>query len=468
MIKITKHDIIWSYIAKVFSLSTSLIIMPFVLSMLSAEEIGMNYLMATVSSIVMLIDFGFGPQFGKNFTYVHSGAQTLLKEGVQKNINASINYQLLSILLKTAKQVYQRLSLVALSLMLTVGTFYIYYVTEGFESVNNSLWIWIIYSISVYFNFYYGYYTTLLTGSGKIAESNKATILTRLVHILLNITMLYMGCRLFAVVIANLLAPFVQRFYCYKVYFTRELKNKINIKIRQEDLKETYNIIWYNAKKMGINMIGSYAINKSSMFLIGLYLPLTVVGSFGLLIQVTTILTGIAAVINNSYIPLFSSLRVNGEKLKLKKVFSFTVIVFWAVMLIGSLGIIFLGNPILCFINSNTRLPSELICSCYLLIILLESNHAMFANFISTNNEIPFVMSGLISGFFIALSTYLGLEFLNFNLLDVVITQGLIQLAYNNWYWPRYVLRDLKCSFFNFLECGLSYTYERVKVILTK
>lgn len=461
---ISKKDIVWSYVAKVFSLSTSLIIMPFILSLLTAEEIGMNYLMATVSSIIMLIDFGFGPQFGRNFTYVHSGAQNLLKEGIQKELNGNINYQLLATLLKTAKQVYKRLSLVALFLMLTVGTAYIYIVTNGFTTIENSLIIWIIYSISIYFNFYYSYYTTLLIGSGRIAESNKSMIFTRTTHIVLNIIMLYMGMGLFAVATANLIAPFVGRFYCYKVYFTNDLKNKINVKIEQDDLGKTFNIIWYNAKKMGVNMIGTYGINKSSMFLVGLYLPLTIVGSFGLLIQITTMLTGIAAIMNNSYMPLFSKYRINGQDLELKKVFSFTVIAFWSVMLLGSMVIISFGNSILHFIDSNTLLPSKLICACYLLILSLESNHAMFAGFITTNNEVPFVIPSLLSGIFIVIFTFLGLHYFMFNLLDVILIQGIIQLAYNNWYWPHYVLKDLKCNPFSFLRYGITYVNEKFKL----
>ena len=150
-IQISKSDVIWSYIAKFFALATSIIVLPLVLRMLTAEEVGMNYLMATVSSMVMLIDFGFGPQFGRNFSYVYSGAQSLKKQGVVQNEAGQINYHLLAVLLKTAKQVYQRLSLAGLSLMLTFGTAYIYVITDGFTSIHNSFLIWITYSFSIYF-----------------------------------------------------------------------------------------------------------------------------------------------------------------------------------------------------------------------------------------------------------------------------------------------------------------------------
>lgn len=461
-ITISKSDVIWSYIAKFFALATSIIVLPLVLRMLSAEEVGMNYLMATISSMVMLIDFGFGPQFGRNFSYVYSGAQTLRKQGVEQNEDRQINYHLLAVLLKTAKQVYLRLSILGLLLMLTLGTAYIYKITEGFSSINNSLWIWIIYSCSIYFNFYYSYYTTLLTGCGMVAESNIATILSRIAYIMLVVFFLKMGMGLLGIVIANFIAPFVQRFYCYKVYFTIELKGKISGIITKEEIVESFHAIWYNAKKLGINMLGSYGINKMGFFFVGLYLPLSEAGSYGLLVQLGAVLSGVAAILNNSYMPKFSNYRVTGQVEKLTRLFSFTVLIYWFVMCLGSLIVVLGAAPLLDFIHSNTQLPSWWICAIYLLIVTLEGNHSMFAGFITTNNEVPFVKAALSSGLAIVLFTFVGLHFFSFTLLGVVFTQGLVQLAYNNWYWPRWVLRDLNASVFTFTNSGILYIKEKL------
>ena len=81
-IVISRKDIIWGYVTLFFQMASGLITLPLILKMLSAEEIGMNYLMLTVGSLVSLFDFGFAPQFGRNITYVFAGAQALKKEGV--------------------------------------------------------------------------------------------------------------------------------------------------------------------------------------------------------------------------------------------------------------------------------------------------------------------------------------------------------------------------------------------------
>ena len=79
-IRVTKKDMLWSYVAQFFNVGAGLLTLPLILHMLTTEEIAMNYLMLTVGSLVALIDFGFAPQFGRNITYVFSGAQKLEKE----------------------------------------------------------------------------------------------------------------------------------------------------------------------------------------------------------------------------------------------------------------------------------------------------------------------------------------------------------------------------------------------------
>ena len=90
-ISITKKDVAWGYIGQLFSLFSGLITLAIILKMLSPEEVGMNYIMLTISTLVSLLDFGFAAQFGLNFTLIHSGSQRLLKEGVEHNENGQIN-----------------------------------------------------------------------------------------------------------------------------------------------------------------------------------------------------------------------------------------------------------------------------------------------------------------------------------------------------------------------------------------
>lgn len=454
-VEITKKDVTWSYVAKLFQIGSGLVTLPLILRLLTTEEVGMNYLMLTVSSIVGLMDFGFSPQFGRNFTYVNSGARRLCREGVEEERGGSIDWHLLSVLISTARFVYRRLSVLALIVMLTFGTGYIWYLTEGFTNVNNSLYIWILYSFSTYFNIYFSYYSSLLTGSGMIRESSQAAILSKSAYLVLCTLFLLLGWGLFAVVAANFIAPFVQRYVSYRAYFKPELKARLAEQtVTREDIWETFSVIWFNAKKLGINFIGAYAVNKMGMFIIGFFLPLATIGSYGLLTQLTTIVSGIANTMFVTYLPKVSNCRVTGDRPMLKRTISFSMVVGQIIMLAGALGIIFVAPYLLEHIKSQTMLPSRLICVLYLVIVALELNHSEFASVISTENKIPYVVPSLVSGGVIVLLTFMALKFTTLGLLGVVLVQGIVQAAYNNWRWPLWVFRELDMSISEFYGTG--------------
>ena len=123
-------------------------------------------------------------------------------------------------------------------------------------------------------------------------------------------------------------------------------------------------------------------------------------------------------------------------------------------MLAGALGIIFVAPYLLELIKSQTMLPSRLICVLYLVIVALELNHSEFASVISTENKIPYVVPSLVSGGVIVLLTFIALKFTTLGLLGVVLVQGIVQAAYNNWRWPLWVFRELDMSISEFYGTG--------------
>lgn len=462
-IDITRKDVVWSYVAKIFMIGSGLVTLPMILRMLTPEEVGMNYVMLTVGSIVGLMDFGFSPQFGRNFTYVNSGAKTLLKEGIREESSSEVDMHLLSVLIRTARYVYNRISILALFAMLTFGTAYIWHITDGFGQVSGSLYIWILYSVSTYFNIYFSYYSSLLTGSGMIKEASQAAILSKSVYMVLCIVFLLLGWGLSAVVLANFIAPFVQRFFCWKKYFTAERKVLLTEKVTKIEIHDTFKLIWYNAKKLGVNFLGAYAVNKIGMFIIGFFLPLSVIGSYGLLTQLATIVTGVANTMFVAYLPKLSNLRVEGSKEELKRTISFTMVVGQILMLVGAVAILFVVPPLLGLIKSATVLPPLHICAIYLLVVALELNHSECASVISTSNTIPYVVPSLVSGGIIVLLTFIILKFTTLGLLGVVLVQGCVQVCYNNWRWPLWVFKELEMTLGWFYASGFDSIVQKIK-----
>ena len=82
-VRVTKIDILSGYLSKFILLGANFITLPVILRMLSAEEVGMNYIMISVGALVQIADFGFSAQIGRNITYVISGAQRIYKKDIE-------------------------------------------------------------------------------------------------------------------------------------------------------------------------------------------------------------------------------------------------------------------------------------------------------------------------------------------------------------------------------------------------
>lgn len=467
-IRTSKKDVIWSFIAQFFALGTGLITLPLVLRLLTADEIGMNYLMMSVSSMVTLIDFGFAPQFGRNITYVLSGSPELRKEGVAPS-TGEINYTLLSNMIGVARRVYRIMAILSLTLMLTGGTVYIHHVTDGFTNVHNSLIIWIVYSISVYFNVYYVYLGSLLSGRGLIKETRIATIVSRIAQIIMTVTFLLMGLGLLGVVISNFVSPFVYRFMALRSFYDEEMKSCLaGTCPTVAEQNKLFKIIWYNAKKLGLVFLGGYIITKFGMFIAGLFLSLAEIASYGLLIQFVGIINGLSSIVYMASTPMFSALRSEGKSQELLHRFSFTMTVYYGLYLLGCVCLIALGPWFLSILKSNALLPSTTIMVVYCIVILLENNHSNFATFIVTGNKIPFVESSLIIGAVICVGSFLVLKYTSLGILGLVLVQGITQLCYANWKWPYVVCREFHISFFRFLAIGMRELLAHIPLPLCK
>lgn len=464
---ITKKDVIWSYIGNFFGIASGMITLPVILHMLSAQEIGMNYIMLSVGALVQLCDCGFVTQFGRNITYVLSGSQSLQRDGVLTTCNNSVDYHLLAVLIKTAQFVYKRLSLLVLFFLLTFGTLYMYHVTSAFTTVDSSLQIWLLYAVSMYFNLYFLYYNALLTGAGMIVESKKAMIFAKIMQIFITFLLLYLNFGLLSVVLANLISPFLSRWYSYRVFFTDKIKETFSESVvTKEEIKELFKTIWFSTKKLGLNSIGGYISAQSGIFLSGVYLSLQDVASYGLMQQIFTILGGVATTLVATYQPQFCKYRVKGDISSLSKEFSLSMMVCYLIIIVGGVSVLLLGPSLLVFIKSQSSLPASYVIGIFLIQTLLHNNHAQFAQLIVTGNKIPFVKASLISGAFMIILNFVFLRYTSMGILGLVLSPFIVESAYNHWRWCLWIFKELKISFLDFLRIGFNECVSRFKLII--
>ena len=162
---------------------------------------------------------------------------------------------------------------------------------------------------------------------------------------------------------------------------------------------------------------------------------------------IITVVGNVSNLLFNSYLPELASTRTSKNDHRFKQLFTRSILVQWGLTVIGFIGVIFVVPYLLNLIHVSTRLLPLTWLLVLGLILFLEQNHSTFAALITLSNKIPFVKSSLISGFsIITLSTLFMV--LGYGVGSLILIQGLVQLSFNNWYWPYMVFKEFNFNFF--------------------
>jgi hypothetical protein len=75
------------------------------------------------------------------------------------------------------------------------------------------------------------------------------------------------------------------------------------------------------------------------------------------------------------------------------------------------------------------------------------------------DNTVPFVKASIISGIAIVVVSILSIKLTHLGIIALILSQGIVQLAYNNWYWPVYVIRKEKLSLTSIISSAINYIF---------
>lgn len=459
-IHVSKKDVIWGYLGYFFTLFTNILILPFVMKMVPSVELGLWYTFLSIGQIVSIFDGTFTGSVSRNITYAWSGLKEINKEGFSELCENSEgpNYRLLISVLATCKKIYTVISFIALFFFLTVGTLYIYRVSID---IDIKIWgsAWIIYLVAVFLNLYYSYWLTSLRGVGAIKESQQANVVAKILQIVISLVGLFCNGGIVILALAYLISNIVLRFYgkhclfkygeignCYKKY--------IRV-IRKDELKDNFLKIWHNAKKNGISCLGAYAITQTTTLVCSAYFGLSKTASYGLALQLITAVAGVASIYFNTAKPKLTELKIGKEKTRdaFIKELSLSIFIYWLSYMLMMIVLLFIGLPVIGYIKSDTQLSAVMILFMGL-YLFLETNHSLFAALIEMSNTVPYVKASLISAFAIIIFEFLVGRYTSLGIYGLMFVQFIVQICYNNWKWPSYIMREYRITPLTIIKIG--------------
>lgn len=444
-IKIGKKDVAWNYLATFLQIGSGVLLFPFILRMLSSETIGIWAIFTSIATFVNLLDFGFSPSFTRNITYIFSGASKLEKTGISnQTINNEIDINLLAKTIRAMKWYYLRIAIIAFALLITVGSGYLFYITNNNYSGDKAQVViaWIIFCITNTYNIYTLYYDALLLGVGQVMRDKQLIIVSQIINLTISITLIYLGFGLISIVTAQALSVIVKRILSNKSFYTNALKQKL-APIKTDNFKDILAIIKPNSIKLGLTSVGAFLVLQSSVIIGPFYVSLNKLGYYNVTVQVIGIIASLGSVYYTSYIPQIAHLRVNGDLKKIKSIYWKCVGLLIMTFISSGVVLIQYGNLVLSFIKSQTPMLNGTMICVMLIIAFLERNHSIAGGFLLSKNEVPFFKAAMISGAATVVVLFVLLEFGHLELWGMILAPGIVQLVYQNWKWPQVLLKEL-------------------------
>lgn len=442
---ISKRDVAWTYLSRILTLGINLILLPLVMKYLSDIELGLWYVFSSIYQIVCLFDFGFNTTISRHMTYAWSGAEKLEKESVSTTFNSEPNEKLMASIIKTCKVVYFLLSASALIVMLTIGTLYVYKVV-GNEITSNIVYAWIVYTIAVFFNLYYGYWTSLLQGIGAVEERYKMGVYSKTVQIVLAFILLLLGTGLLGYVIAYLLSGISLRLLGKRYFYLKTFHLSLGQKGSIGEVKECFLAMWSTAWRDGFVMMAQYFSTQANTLICAYYIDLASTSVYGIITQVASVIASLATSYFNAYQPKYSSVCLKNDKTELRGITCVTLFLYKVIFIGGVVSLVLIGIPIIGVIRPNMVLDIKLV----LLVCLfyyLYNQHCLAASMIASSNIIPYWKAFGISAVGCFVFAIILTSNLKMGIWGLVWSQLLVNMVYNNWRWPLWVFNELKLKY---------------------
>lgn len=431
-------------LAQFLQYGSALLVLPFILVYLDSEEVGLWFVFMTLLALTMLVDFGFQPTIARNFALAYSGVYELREYGVSESTRSGPNYKLIAKVLKSARIIYMIISVAVFTLLVFIGTLYVESIvaksiTLDFKDIE---FIWYGFALTVSLNIYFLWISPFLIGSDNVHKNYIYIIINKASFTILTIIFLIYDYGFSGVVYSLFISVIISRLAAIFLYKSEILPLR-RYRLQVGDVRLLLKTMWPTASRMGLVTLSSFLVTRYNLLLVSFFFGLKVAAVYGLTLQVLMTLVKVAQLLFQINLPELVKARVDKNKKRLGDIYLKASSYYFFIFLLGVIVVSIFGDFMLGLMGSDTLLLEPTLFFLLALIFMLEGNHSNAALVITTGNKIPFTTSAVVSGLMVALfstfAVYSGLD-----LIFLLLSQGLVQLAYNNWKWPMYVLKEIK------------------------
>lgn len=429
-------------VAQFLQYGSGLILLPLIVTRLSAAEVGIWYIFITLQGLAALADFGFQPTFARAFASAYAGAAQIMRSGHAATAGAP-NLSLVKDLVRLCRRFYGALSIVVVVALLLIGVFYLpTLIRREAASAGQVQSAWAVLSAGTALTIYFAWNTGFLLGAGRVSSAYWAQIASRAGFVVIGGLALIGGWGLLGLAVGNLvavlaarlilqwrMAPLLRELHCAPV-------------VRASKAEALFPALWPNAARMGLVALGAFLITRLNVLVASSFFSLETAASYAITLQLLMAVNSVAQLPISVALPQMVRLRVQQRTKALRSMWMVRQAALLVLFALGATCVAFVAQPLLELVGSTVALLPIPLILLMGLVLLLEANHASCALVITTDNTVPFVGSALFSGLAVAVLS-VGAAWAGWGVAGLILAQGLVQLAYNNWKWPLALWREL-------------------------
>jgi len=427
-----------------------LLITPIILINYNVHEIAFWYLLATINSFIIVVDFGFSPTFSRVISYAFNGLENITHNiAATSTKNSKLasqepNWPLLGRIYGTVNITYAVQGLLVIIVIFGSTFFSVREVIRNYPDQATEFWnTYVIFCLGTFVGFFAKKFDSVIIGTNNVVLINRWDLLNGILSVIASLVIVFFKLSILFLSV-NLL--FFALVLVIRDYF---LERKIcNGKFKEYKFfsfdKEIFKWCWGPTWRSGLLIMLTTGVTQATGFIYAHYSSAANLAAYLLTLKLITTVSQFSQAPFYSKLPVFNGLRIKGNIDELISRTSDAMKKVLIVFVIGAGGLILLGNPILKLIHSRSQLIENHILILMCFVWLLERNHAMHAQIYITTNKIPFVLSTIVTSILNISLVVLWLPV--FGVIAFPLGQGISNLAINNWWNVKLSLESMHTS----------------------
>ncbi|QMW04582.1 lipopolysaccharide biosynthesis protein [Spirosoma foliorum] len=436
-----------SFLSKSFNVT---IVMPLILSRLTTGDVNLWYLYATVISLQILLDAGFGSAFVRVIAYGTVGFNdfTKLQSGVFLSSDEDgFNESFITTVYHLMMKVYKLLCLIGLLILITVGSWAFMHPIQESSQAKLGWLTWGMFSITFPIILWGNVYLNLLQGTHNVPLVRRWDTLFNLISSASCIILLIIYPNVYILVIVTQFWMLVAVYRNYRLVANKYPFLKQNLP-DTDKMNEIRKNVVPSALKSGLGLIMSQGIIQLSGFVYAQLATPAALASYLLGLNLIQAIRNFAQAPFYSRLPELAAYTGKGDIDQLKNVARRNMFRVYLIFSIGFFSVTFLHEPLFKLIHSNIVFPDPRLWGLMGLAFLVDRYGAMHLQVYSTTNHIIWhTLNGITGVLMIGLSIFL-YPFMAIYALPVSMLSAYV-LCYS-WYAPYKSYKFIKTSFFQY------------------